>query len=260
MHPIFLKFSYITIHTYGFFVAMGFLAGILLAKSEAKRMGIDHEKIMDLCFYIMIAAIAGSRLFYVVINHEFFLSNPLDIFKIWNGGLVFYGGFIVALLTAFIYLKIHKIPVWRTTDIAALSLAMGHFLGRLGCFSAGCCFGKECDLPWAVTFTHPETLAPIGIPIHPTQLYSSISNLIIFFFLWFFRKRTKFDGQLFWMYVLIYGIARSLIEIFRGDFRGNPVFELLSVSQTIGISMSVIAVIMLIYNSSSMKTKERIEN
>ncbi|MCK5508558.1 MAG: prolipoprotein diacylglyceryl transferase [Desulfobacterales bacterium] len=260
MHPIFLKFSYITIHTYGFFVAMGFLAGILLATSEAKRMGIDHEKIMDLCFYIMIAAIAGSRLFYVVINHEIFLSNPLDIFKIWNGGLVFYGGFIVALLTAFIYLKIHKIPVWRTADIAVPSLAIGHFLGRLGCFSAGCCFGKECDLPWAVTFTHPETLAPIGIPIHPTQLYSSISNLIIFFFLWFFRKRTKFDGQLFWMYVLIYGIARSLIEIFRGDFRGNPVFELLSVSQTIGISMSVIAVIMLIYNSSSMKTKERIEN
>jgi len=250
MYPILLKFSYITIHTYGFFVAMGFLAGILLATSEAKRMGIDHEKIMDLCFYIMIAAIAGSRLFYVVINHEIFLSNPLDIFKIWNGGLVFYGGFIVALLTAFIYLKIHKLPVWQTADIAALSLAIGHFLGRLGCFSAGCCFGKECDLPWAVTFTHPETLAPVGIPLHPTQLYSSISNLIIFFFLWFFRKRTKFDGQLFWMYVLIYGIVRSFIEIFRGDFRGNPVFELLSVSQTIGISMSVIAVIMLMRKNS----------
>ncbi|MDL1964432.1 MAG: prolipoprotein diacylglyceryl transferase [Deltaproteobacteria bacterium] len=254
MYPILLKIGDITIHTYGFFVAMGFLAGILLAKKEAKRMGIDHEKIMDLCFYVMIAAIAGSRLLYVVINHEIFLSNPLDIFKIWNGGLVFYGGFIVALLTAFIYLKIHKIPVWRTADIAALSLSIGHFLGRLGCFSAGCCFGKECDLPWAVTFTHPETLAPIGIPIHPTQLYSSISNLIIFFFLWFFRRRTKFDGQLFWMYVLIYGIARSFIEIFRGDFRGNPVFEFLSVSQTIGISMSVIAVIMLI------SSKESIEN
>ncbi len=253
MHPILLKFGYITIHTYGFFVAMGFLAGILLATSEAKRMGIDHEKIIDLCFYIMIAAIAGSRLFYVIINHEIFLSDPLDIFKIWNGGLVFYGGFIVALLTAFIYLKIYKLPVWRTADIVAPSLAIGHFLGRLGCFSAGCCYGKECDFPWAVTFTHPETLAPIGMPIHPTQLYSSISNLIIFFFLWFFRKRTKFAGQLFWMYVLIYGIARSFIEIFRGDFRGNPVFELLSVSQTIGISMSVIAVIMLIRNSPSMK-------
>ena len=260
MHPILLKIGDITLHTYGFFVAMGFLAGILLANSEAKRLGVDHEKVMDLCFYVLIAAIVGSRLFYVVINHELFLSNPLDVFKIWNGGLVFYGGFIAALFTALIYLKMHKMPVWTTADIAAPSLAIGHFLGRLGCFSAGCCFGRECDLPWAVTFTHPETLAPIGMPIHPTQLYSSISNLIIFFFLWFFRKRTKFHGQLFWIYVLLYGIARSFIEIFRGDFRGDPVFGLLSVSQTIGISMSVIAVIMLIRISSATKAKERIEN
>jgi phosphatidylglycerol:prolipoprotein diacylglycerol transferase len=260
MHPILLKIGDITLHTYGFFVAMGFLAGILLARSEAKRMGVDHEKIMDLCFYILIAAILGSRLLYVVINHEFFLSNPLDVFKIWSGGLVFYGGFIAALFTAFIYLKRHKMSVWLTVDIAAPSLAIGHFLGRLGCFSAGCCFGRECDLPWAVTFTHPETLAPIGIPLHPTQLYSSISNLIIFFFLWFFRKRTKFHGQLFWIYVLLYGITRSFIEIFRGDFRGDSVFGLLSVSQTIGISMSVIAVIMLIRISSATKAKERIKN
>ncbi|MCJ7615421.1 MAG: prolipoprotein diacylglyceryl transferase [Desulfobacterales bacterium] len=258
MHPILLKIGDITIHTYGFFVAMGFLAGILLANSEAKRLGIDHEKLMDLCFYILIAAIVGSRLFYVAINYELFLSNPLDVFKIWSGGLVFYGGFIAALFTSFIYLKMHKMPVWITADIAAPSLAIGHFLGRLGCFSAGCCFGKESDLPWAVTFTHPETLAPIGIPLHPTQLYSSISNLIIFFFLWLFRRRTKFDGQLFWIYVLLYGATRSFIEIFRGDFRGNPVFDLLSVSQTIGISMSVIAVIMLIRISSA--TKERIED
>ncbi|MCG2829527.1 MAG: prolipoprotein diacylglyceryl transferase, partial [Desulfobacteraceae bacterium] len=142
MHPILLKIGDITIHTYGFFVAMGFLAGILLANSEAKRLGVDHEKVMDLCFYILIAAIVGSRLFYVAINYELFLSNPLDVFKIWNGGLVFYGGFIAAFFTAFVYLKIHKMPIWRTGDIAAPSLAIGHFLGRLGCFSAGCCFGK----------------------------------------------------------------------------------------------------------------------
>ncbi|MBW1745595.1 MAG: prolipoprotein diacylglyceryl transferase [Deltaproteobacteria bacterium] len=225
MHPILLKIGGITLHTYGFFVAMGFLAGILLARSEAKRLGVDPEKVMDLCFYILIAAIVGSRLFYVVINYELFLSNPLDVFKIWSGGLVFYGGFIAAFFTAFIYLRMHKMPVWLTADITAPSLAIGHFLGRLGCFSAGCCFGRECDLPWAVTFTHPETLAP---------------------FLWSFRKRTKFHGQLFWLYVLLYGTTRSFIEIFRGDFRGDPIFGLLSISQTLGISMSVIAVIMLI--------------
>ena len=127
MHPILLKIGYITIHTYGFFVAMGFFAGILLARSEAKRLGVDHEKVMDLCFYILIAAIVGSRLFYIVINYKIFIPNPLDIFKIWNGGLVFYGGFIAALFTALIYLKMHKMPVWLTADIAAPSLAIGHF-------------------------------------------------------------------------------------------------------------------------------------
>lgn len=129
----------------------------------------------------------------------------------------------------------------------APSLAIGHSIGRLGCFFAGCCYGKACDLPWAVTFTNPDSLAPIGVPLHPTQLYSALTNLFIFIFLCFFRGRKKFDGQLFWIYVLLYGVARSILEIFRGDFRGEPVFGILSVSQTIGCIMAVFAVVMLIY-------------
>ncbi|MBC8199538.1 MAG: prolipoprotein diacylglyceryl transferase [Desulfobacterales bacterium] len=246
MHPVLLKLGPFSIHTYGFFIAMGFIAGILLAKREAKRLGEDPERIMDLSFYLLIAAIVGSRLFYIFINPEIFVSDILESFRIWNGGLVFYGGFIAALIVGLIYLKIKKMPLWRTMDIAAPSLALGQFFGRLGCFSAGCCYGKACDLPWAVTFTNPDTLAPIGIPIHPTQLYQALGNLSIFAFLWFFRTRKKFDGHLFWMYVMLYAIIRSFIEIFRGDFRGEPIFGVLSVAQAIGIIMVPAAVIMMI--------------
>src|SRR3989339_541590 len=174
MFPVLLKIGPISIFTYGFFIAVGFLAGIFLATKEAKRLGEDYEKIMDLCFYILVAAILGSRLFYVATSPEMFLKNPVEILKIWNGGLVFYGGFIAALVTGVIYLKVKNIPVWKTADIMAPSIALAHFFGRIGCFFAGCCYGKYCDLPWAVTFNHPDSLAPTGIPLHPTQLYEAL--------------------------------------------------------------------------------------
>ncbi len=248
MYPILLKLGKINIYTYGFFIALGFFAGIFLAKKEAKRVGENPEMIMDLSFYILLSAIIGSRLLYVMTDPGFFFSNPIEIFKIWNGGLVFYGGFIAALIVSIFYLKKRKIPIWKTADIFAPSLAIGHFFGRIGCFSAGCCYGKASDLPWAVTFTDPNTLAkPIGVPLHPTQLYSALNNLIIFGILWFFRTRKRVDGQLFWLYVFIYGITRSLIEIFRGDFRGGIIFGIFSISQAIGCAMAIIAFVMIIF-------------
>jgi len=245
MFPVLLKIGPISIFTYGFFIAVGFLAGILLATKEAKRLGEDNEKIMDLCFYILVAAIIGSRLFYVATSPGMFLRDPVEILKIWNGGLVFYGGFIAALVTGVVFLKVKNIPVWKTADIMAPSVALAHFFGRIGCFFAGCCYGKYCDLPWAVTFNHPDSLAPTGIPLHPTQLYEALGNLAIFLFLFFFRKSKKYDGQLFWLYVLIYGIMRSFIEIFRADFRGEFFYDVLSISQVVGGFMAVVSLIML---------------
>ena len=246
MYPTLLQLGKLTIYTYGFFLALGFLTGIFLAKHEAKRVDEDPDKILDLAFYILIAAIVGSRFFYVATNPKIYLASPLEMFKIWNGGLVFYGGFIAALVTALFYMRIKNMPVWKTTDIIAPSLALGQTLGRLGCLFAGCCFGKTCDLPWAITFTHPDTLAPSAIPIHPTQLYSALTNFIIFIFLFSFRKKKKFDGQLFWTYVFLYGITRSIIENFRGDFRGELVFGVLSISQATGCLMAILAIIMIV--------------
>lgn len=255
MYPIFFKIGPLSIYTYGLLIALGFIAGITFAVKEAKKLGQNQDVIMDLCFYILVSAIIGSRLFYVATNPRQYLDNPLEIFKVWNGGLVFYGGFIAAFITGIIYLKAKKIPVMKTADILAPSISLAHFLGRIGCFFAGCCYGKYCDLPWAVTFKNPDSLAPTGIPLHPTQLYLALNNLLIFLFLLVFRKHKKFDGQVFWIYVLLYGITRSFIEIFRADFRGHFVFDLFSVSQFVGLVAAIISVIMLFVFGKKAKSK-----
>ena len=195
-------------------------------------------------------------------NPNLFLSDPLEIFRIWNGGLVFYGGFVIALITAILYLKRKKLSLFLTADIMAPPLALGHFFGRLGCLFAGCCYGKATDLPWAITFTNTESLAPLGVPLHPTQLYAAINNLLIFVFLWFFRRRKKFDGQIFWIYVLLYGVTRSFIEMFRGDFRGELILGVLSISQVIAATMTVMAVVMLIllHRNEAVILKLKIDN
>lgn len=246
MHPVLFDFSGLTIHTYGFFIALAVLAGMVVARHEALRLGINADKVMDVFFYVVVAAIVGSRLFYVVTNLEFFKSAPLDVFKIWNGGLVFYGGFISALIVVVIYLKINPLPLGKMADITAIALPLGQTLGRIGCFFAGCCYGKACHQPWGIIFKNPDSLAPLYVQVHPTQLYSAASNFLIFLLIFSFRRHKKFDGQLFWIYVATYGITRSIIEIFRGDDRGVMILHTFSISQAIGLSFAIIAILMLI--------------
>ena len=245
MHPILFQFGNIAVYSYGFLIAAGFFLGIILAMRAAKRQGVKPEIIMDLCFYILVAAIVGSRLFYVVTAWESFADNPLEILKIWKGGLVFYGGFLGAVAAAVIYMRLNRLPVWKTADILAPSISMGQAIGRLGCFMAGCCYGQPSDVSWAVTFTSRHCLAPINTPLHPTQLYSAFTNLAIFGILLIFSRRNQVPGRIFWTYVLLYGVTRSIIESLRGDFRGAEVFGLLSISQTLGLAGAVVAIIML---------------
>ena len=246
MYPVLFRIGPFTLHTYGVFIAMAFLSAIALALREARREGEDANKILDLCFYMLVAAIVGSRILYVLINWSTFRHDPFEIVRIWQGGLVFYGGFIGALLTALWYMRRKGLPLLKTADIMAPSIAFGLFVGRIGCFFAGCCYGKTCDLPWAVIFTHPESLAPKGVPLHPTQLYSSLNGLFIFFVLVGIRRIKGFEGQIFWTYVLLYGVTRSIIEHFRGDERGMFVEGMFSTSQLIGLIMAVIAIAMMI--------------
>jgi phosphatidylglycerol:prolipoprotein diacylglycerol transferase len=245
MYPVIFKIGKFALLSYSFFLTFGLIAGILLAINQAKRAGEDPEKIMDLCFYLLIAAIVGSRLFYVAANPDIFYQDPWEIIRIQNGGLVFYGGFIAALISGLIYMKTTAMPLWKTADIIAPSIALSQFWGMLGCFFAGCYYGKRSDFPWAVTFTHPDSLAPTGISLHPVQLYFSLNYLIIFGTLFLFRRHKKFDGQLFWVYVLLFGITFSIIETFRGNIESYAILGAWSVSQIISAGLAMIAAVMI---------------
>ena len=242
MHPVLVRFGPLTIHTYGVLVAAGFLLGLALAVKQAKKEGIPQERIIDIGFYVLVAAIIGSRLLFVAVNAGHYLKHPLDIFKIWEGGLVFYGGLILAIPSALWYIRKHNLDAWRITDIFAPSLAIGHAVGRIGCFAAGCCYGRLAELPWAVTFHDPECLATTGVPLHPTQLYESAGEFLNFLILITLRRYQSFKGQLFWTYILLYSVLRFAVEFFRGDEARGYLFGGISVSQGISVIMGVVAI------------------
>ncbi|MDI6890116.1 MAG: prolipoprotein diacylglyceryl transferase [Thermodesulfovibrionales bacterium] len=243
MHPVLFKIGPLTIHTYGVLVASGFLLGLGLAVRRARKEGIPSDKIVDLGFYILLSAIIGSRLFFILMNAGYYLKNPLEILKIWEGGLVFYGGLILAIPTAVWYVKKNTLGVWNTADLFAPSIAIGHAMGRIGCFFAGCCYGKPSEgLPWAVTFTDSQSLAMTGVPLHPTQLYESMGEFISFLLLVILRKYKSFNGQLFLTYILLYSVLRFIVEFYRGDVDRGFITSQLSLAQGISILMFLVAV------------------
>ena len=241
MFPVLIRIGPITIHTYGFLIATAFLLGLWLALRQAAREGLSKEKVTDIGFYALFAGIIGSRIFFIATEWEHFSSHPADMLKIWEGGLVFYGGVIFAIPVAVWYARRQGLLLWQTADIWAPSIAVGHAIGRLGCFCAGCCYGLPTDLPWGVTFNNPETLAIRGVPLHPTQLYESAAELLNFVILLAVRRRKAFHGQLFWVYVLNYAVIRALIELFRGDRERGFILPGISVSQGISAVMLVTA-------------------
>jgi phosphatidylglycerol:prolipoprotein diacylglycerol transferase len=247
MHPVLLNIGRFNIYTYGVMIALGLLVGVFLARRQAVREGIDPDKIVDVTFYVLLAALIGSRLLFVFMNLQQYSHNPINALKIWEGGLVFYGGLLPAVAVGIWYIKRIGLPLWPVTDIFAPSVAIGHAIGRIGCFFAGCCYGKACSLPWAVTFKDPRSLAPLGISLHPTQLYSSVSLFLIFGFLIFLRRRKTFHGEVFWSYILVYSIVRFLMEFLRGDPRGSVLGGLFSTTQAIGIPLAGISVFMFLY-------------
>ena len=244
MHPVLFKLGPVVVHTYGAFMALAFLMAMVISKREARIYGEDPEKIADLIFYILVWGVIGARLFYVGVNLSWFVKHPVEIVKVWEGGLVFYGGFIGGLGAAVFCIRRRGMMFWRSIDILTPALPFGHFLGRLGCFNAGCCYGKTCELPWAVSFSDKLSLAPLNTPLHPSQLYEAGANLLLFGLIMGVRKKTRFSGQLFWGYVVAYGVIRSVLEFFRGDERGDFVLGL-SPAQQVGVTLCVVGVLML---------------
>ncbi len=243
MYPVLFHIGPLTLYTYGLFVALGFMT--LMGVSRKYADGISSETLGDLLVVILISALIGARLLYVILNFEAYRHHLLDILKVWNGGLVFFGGFLATVPAVALYLKIKGLNIWKTADSLSPGLALGHAVGRLGCFFAGCCYGKECSLPTAVRFTHPESLAPLNVGLHPTQIYEVCSNLVLFIILVRLRKKKGPRGMVFLIYIILYSLFRSVIEFFRGDFRGDFFFHFISVSQGIGVLVSLGAGILL---------------
>ncbi len=220
MHPVLLQIGSVRIYSYGVFVAAGFLAALWIAGREIVRRGGDLEKFYDMGFWVVLSAVAGARMFHVLVYWRDYAAAPSEIFKLWNGGLVFYGGFLAAVAACLVFLRRNRIPFLPVADASAIGIPLGLAFGRLGCTMAGCCFGKPTALPWAVTFTDPMSLAPLHVPLHPTQIYESAAGFAICGFLYATRDRFRTPGMRFWTMLILYGAARGFLEIFRDDPRG----------------------------------------
>lgn len=221
MFPILLQIGPFTLHTYGLMVALGFLAALHVARLQFARFSLPVDQLDRIVLYLMIFGLLGARTLYFAVDDFVELrGNPFSFLRVWEGGLVFYGGVITGLLTLIIYSWRSGLRFLSLTDAFAAPLLLGHAIGRLGCFAAGCCYGKPTDLPWGVSFRHPASLAPRFAALHPTQLYEFAGNLVLFLSALALSRRKIRPGTLTAFYAVSYGAFRFLMELLRGDDRG----------------------------------------
>lgn len=249
MHPILFEIGGWPVYSYGVLLAIAYLAGLQLAVVRARRAGIDAAKIMDLGIYLIIAALVGAKLMLVAVDFEYFRSNPGELLSLVRAGGVFYGGLIFSFATGLYLVRRYRLPVWASADMYAPGIALGHVVGRMGCLLAGCCYGRPTTMSWGLTFTDPVAAAnvgtPLGVPLHPTQIYDAGAELLILIILLVFERRGRpFHGRTFWLYILLYAISRFIVEIYRGDPRG-VVFGM-STSQFVSLLILPVAVVMLL--------------
>lgn len=246
MHPTLIELGPLALRSYGFMIAVGVLAAMVVLSKLARRDGVDPERVLDMAFWGVLTGLVTSRIGYVLVEWPRFARDPLEIVRIWHGGLVFYWGLIGGVAAALVCIRKYRLPFWETVDAGAVAVPLAHGFGRLGCFFAGCCFGRDCPLPWAVTFTNPESLAPLGVPLHPTQLYSAAGNFTIFVILLLTHGRRRFTGQILGMYLVLYAAARFTVEFFRGDYRGQFFLGVLSPAQAIGVVLALMGITLLV--------------
>jgi phosphatidylglycerol:prolipoprotein diacylglycerol transferase len=301
-HHLYFGAEGLKLSNYGLAIAVGFVVGIYLAGREARRSPAppDAGQMYDLAFWLLVAAMVGSRLLFVVVEWRRYTdlcfdpaqvpgaggqADCLAAFKFWEGGLVFFGGFIFAIAAGAIYCWRNRVGFLRAADVVIPSVAIGHFFGRLGCLSAGCCFGRVCELPWAVRMplgsaayeaqrglihTDPELASRLvglqhSLPIHPTQLYEASAELLFFGLLIWLRGRKRFHGQLLGTWLVLYSVLRFVVELYRGDkirgflvevtservsaLLGVPSYEpiLLTTSQAISAGLLLIGVVLLVW-------------
>jgi len=241
VQPIAFHLGPLTIRWYGVMMALAFIAGLWTASRRGLRDGIPAEKILDIGPWLIVGTIIGARALHVVTYwREEFAGRPFwEVFAVWNGGLVFYGGLIGASLAGILYARLKHLALWKLADVLAPSIALGYVFGRIGCFLNGCCYGRECSLPWAVHFPPGHESYPKGV--HPTELYDSILSLILYIGLAWLYRHKKFDGQVFAAYLLCYAVTRSIVESFRGDYTSIHIHSALHLTPAQLISIGIFA-------------------
>ena len=252
MFPRLFELGPITVYTYGVLLAAAYLLGLKFAMVRAKQRGLDSARVLDLGIYIIISALVGAKLLLLVTDFQTFRNEPRELLTLARSGGVFYGGLILAVAVALWYIRRVGLPLWTTCDVFAPGIALGHVVGRFGCLFAGCCYGRPTTKPWGITFTDPFAQAnvgtPLGVPLHPTQLYEAGAEALILIVLLATERRGRpFAGRTFWLYMMLYAISRFIIEFYRGDDRGT-VF-MFSTSQFISILLAPLAIVMLVYLS-----------
>jgi phosphatidylglycerol:prolipoprotein diacylglycerol transferase len=252
MFPDLFSIGPFTIHTYGLLVAIGILVGLMVTVRTGRSMGISSQQVMDMGFMMIIIAIIGSRVMYILMNISYYRQHWVNMFKLWEGGLVFSGAIVGVILAMWWYARRHRLSLWKLGDLWVPGAAIGQGIGRIGCFMAGCCYGRPTDLKWSVVFSDPRSLAPLNVSLHPTQIYASLSNLVIFLILLLMLSRKKFDGQIFLWFLILHSTARLFIERFRGDELGRVLGSSMSVTQLLSTVILVTSVITLIVLKTKM--------
>lgn len=257
------------IHTYGVMQAIAFFTAIFITIRRVKKEGVDPNIVFDLAIWVLVSLVIGARIWYVVEHLSEYSENPFDIFKIWEGGLVFYGGFIGGLLGALLFLRIRKLSFTKIGDLAAPSFAIGIAIGRIGCFLNGCCYGRV-SYRFGITFparefppAYADQLkhnlikpgAAESLPVIPTQLYSVLNNLIIFVILIFLSRRKPFQGFLIWIFFGLYGVHRFIIDFFRYYEGTAKVFKVLTLSQITSLCIVILSVFSLVILHRAKKKK-----
>jgi len=242
LHPILISIGSFHLPTYGALLVLAILAGIFTAIRLGRRVGLDSGLVLDFCTWVMMVALVGAKVLMVLTEWSYYRDNPGEIFSLSTlmAGGVFYGGFLAALFFTLWYVRVQKLSFWKVADVLAPAVALGQSIGRLGCFSAGCDYGKPTQVRWGVVFTsafaHDVSGVPLGVRLHPTQLYESFATfLILGILLWQFPRRRR-EGGVFLIYVGLYALARFFLEYLRGDAdRGFVFHHLLSTSQFIAL-------------------------
>jgi phosphatidylglycerol---prolipoprotein diacylglyceryl transferase len=250
MFPKLISFGNFFLPTYGVLVAIAFLVALYVATRLGKQAGLNTEHVSNLGIYCALMGLLGAKIFMILFDWRHYLNDPGDIFSLstLQAAGVFHGGLIAAVVFAYLYTRHFKMPWLTTADVFAPGIAIGHAIGRIGCLMAGCCYGQVCDRPWAITYTNPEASkmsnTPLFQPLHPTQLYESAAELLVFAFLWMRIKKPHRSGDIIGLYLVISSVFRFVIEFYR--FHEQDLWFGLSLTQWISIALLLLGAAMLV--------------